>query len=175
MTAIERFYQVFKNMLPVYGSLHIVPMLLLRTKHLLKDPVALTSKTLVATLRSGAFLSVFVSLYQYQICAHRNAVKAGLTTVDSKYFYGIAGFISGLSILIEEKRRRSELALFVLPKAAESLYEIWYQHKWVVRVPHWEMGMFAVAMAVVSSFYQHEPDVLSGMVRKVMFQFFGPN
>lgn len=35
-TFIERFYRVFRNMLPVYTSLHLVPMLLLRTKHFLK-------------------------------------------------------------------------------------------------------------------------------------------
>lgn len=35
-TALERFLKVCQSMLPVYGTLHFVPMLLLRTRHLKK-------------------------------------------------------------------------------------------------------------------------------------------
>ncbi|KAI8582245.1 hypothetical protein K450DRAFT_228052 [Umbelopsis ramanniana AG] len=175
-TAIERFSKVFKSMLPVYGTLHFVPMLLLRTEHLKRDPVKLLSKTTVATMKSGAFLASFVMLYQYQICGHRNLVKAGLTTFNSKYLYWLAGFIcSYISIFFEDKRRRTELALYVLPKALKSFYEICYQRKWIIRIKHFEVAMASFAMGVIMSFYQDEPDVLSGFVRKVMYQFFQKN
>jgi hypothetical protein len=38
-TFIERFTKVFKMMMPVYGTLHFVPMLLLRTQHLKREQV----------------------------------------------------------------------------------------------------------------------------------------
>lgn len=39
-TFIERFTKVFKMMMPVYGTLHFVPMLLLRTQHLRREQVS---------------------------------------------------------------------------------------------------------------------------------------
>lgn len=36
-TAVERFLKVCQAMFPVYGTLHFVPMLLLRNKHLRKE------------------------------------------------------------------------------------------------------------------------------------------
>ena len=35
--ALERFTKVFKSMMPVYGTLHFVPMIVLRNKHLKKE------------------------------------------------------------------------------------------------------------------------------------------
>jgi len=175
-TAIERFSKVFKSMLPVYGTLHFVPMLLLRTEHLKREPVKMLTKTTIATMKSGAFLASFVMLYQYQICGHRNLIKADFTTVNSKYLYWLAGFVcSYASIFFEDKRRRTELALYVLPKALKSFYEICYQRKWIIRVQHFEVIMASFAMGVIMSFYQDEPDVLSSFVRKVMYQFFQKN
>jgi hypothetical protein len=42
----------------------------------------------------------------------------------SKYSLWLGGFIAGLALFIEEQRRRGELAMYVLPKALESLYKI---------------------------------------------------
>ncbi|PHZ12325.1 uncharacterized protein RHIMIDRAFT_203365 [Rhizopus microsporus ATCC 52813] len=177
LTAIERFFNVFKSYLPVYGTLHFVPMLLLRTQHLRKDPTGMLSKTTKATLKSGAFLATFVTVYQYQICMHRQLLKTGLIgRWNSKYLYGLAGFIcSYLSIFIEDKKRRSELALYVLPKAVHSLYQIAYSHHWIFKMKYFEVLMASTAMGIIMSFYQEEPDVLSSFVRKIMFQFFQKN
>ena len=40
----------------------------------------------------------------------------------SKYSYSLGGFFGALSILIEERRRRGELAMYALPKALESAW-----------------------------------------------------
>lgn len=40
----------------------------------------------------------------------------------SKYSYGLGGFFGALSILIEKRRRRGELAMYALPKALESAW-----------------------------------------------------
>ncbi|KAI8875183.1 hypothetical protein K501DRAFT_203150, partial [Backusella circina FSU 941] len=107
-TAFERFVKVFKSFLPVYGTLHFAPMLVLRYKHLMKDPATMLSKTTIATMKSGAFLATFVTLYQYQICTHRNMFKAGLIgNWNSKYLYWLAGFFCSYpAIFFEDKKRR---------------------------------------------------------------------
>ncbi|KAI8393947.1 uncharacterized protein BYT42DRAFT_487758 [Radiomyces spectabilis] len=149
-TAVERFCKVFKSMMPVYGTLHFVPMFLLRRHSLKKDPVKMFSKTTIATLKSGAFLASFVTLYQYQVCMHRKMVEKGWTTFNHRVLYYIAGFIcSYSSIFLEDKKRRSELALYVLPKALQSLYEILYQRRLIFKVKHFEVIMTSVAMGII--------------------------
>ncbi|KAJ8660468.1 hypothetical protein O0I10_003926 [Lichtheimia ornata] len=175
-TAVERFLKVCQAMFPVYGTLHFVPMLLLRTKHLRKDPKGMLAKTSLATLKSCAFLGLFVMLYQYQVCMHRKLMDAGVISSNSKYFYGIFGFVCSFSsIFLEEKKRRGELAMYCLPIALKSAYQIAYQRKWIIHIKHFEVMMTSVAMAIIMSFYQEEPDVLSSFVRKIMYQFFGKN
>ncbi|KAI8063716.1 uncharacterized protein B0P05DRAFT_555409 [Gilbertella persicaria] len=177
MTAVERFAKVFKSLLPVYGTLHFVPMFLLRTQHFKRDPMSMLSKTTLATLKSGAFLASFVTLYQYQICMHRQLLKTGLIgSWNSKYIYYLAGFFCAYpSIFLEDKKRRSELALYVLPKAIQSFYHIAYSHHWIFKIKHFEVMMTSFAMGIIMSFYQEEADVLSAFVRKIMYQFFQKN
>lgn len=43
---------------------------------------------------------------------------------DHKLVYWVAGGIAALSVLLEKKARRGELALYVLPRAGESLWYI---------------------------------------------------
>ncbi|KAI8337292.1 hypothetical protein BC941DRAFT_352914 [Chlamydoabsidia padenii] len=148
--AVERFTKVFKSMMPVYGTLHFVPMILLRRKHLQKDPAKMISKTTWATLKSGAFLATFVTLYQYQVCMHRNLIDAGWIKFNHKYLYYIFGFIcSYASIFLEDKRRRSELALYVLPKAVQSFYQILYQKHMMIKIKHFEVIMTSMAMGII--------------------------
>lgn len=47
-----------------------------------------------------------------------------IASKDHKLVYWVAGAIAALSVLLEKKTRRSELALYVLPRAGESLWYI---------------------------------------------------
>ncbi|ORZ10262.1 hypothetical protein BCR41DRAFT_338819 [Lobosporangium transversale] len=146
----ERFVQVTKNILPVYATLNFVPLLVLRMKRLLANPVSVLSRTSFNTLRSSIFLAVFVVVYQSQICAQRNLVKHGWLKGNNKYLYWLFGVTcSGSAIMVEQESRRAELAMYVLPKAAESLYKILYQKNWVKGVKHWEVMMFSFAMSLI--------------------------
>lgn len=153
-------------------------------------------------------------------------MTAGWVTSNPKLLYYVAGMIcAGVSIFIEEKKRRSELALYVLPKAMQSLYEVMYQRKLMFKMKHFEIILCSMAMGVImvcceiiftgvaiaaddatsivhlfiaalvtiphifsalmtkylhhascaQAFYQHEPEVLSSLVRKIMYQFFQKN
>ncbi|KAG0029769.1 hypothetical protein BGZ81_003456 [Podila clonocystis] len=172
----ERFVQVTKNILPVYATLNFVPLLILRMKRLLTDPVNVLSKTSFNTLRSSVFLAVFVVLYQSQICGHRNLVKSGWVQGNNKYLYWLFGVTcSGAAIMVEQESRRAELAMYVLPKAAESLYKILYQKNWIKAVKHWEVMVFSFAMSLIMSFYQQEEQVLSPFVTKLIYHILGRN
>ncbi|EIE89776.1 hypothetical protein RO3G_14487 [Rhizopus delemar RA 99-880] len=169
LTAVERFIKVFKSFLPIYGTLHFVPMFLLRTQHLRKDPLTMLSKTTKATLRSGAFLATFVTLYQYQICMHRQLLKTGLLgRLNSKYLYGLAGFFCSYpAIFIEDKKRRSELALYVLPKAVQSFYSIAYSHQWIFKLKYFEVLMASTAMGIIMTSVHRSQEAPSFLMKEV--------
>ncbi|KAF9175578.1 hypothetical protein BGX21_004852 [Mortierella sp. AD011] len=174
MNNFVRFWEVTRGILPVYATLNFVPLLVLRAKKLMTDPVNVLSRVSFNTIRSSVFLAVFVVVYQSQICGHRNLIKSGWLNSNSKYFYWFFGFVcSGTSIMVEQESRRAELAMYVLPKAAESLYKILYQKNWVKGVKHWEVMMFSVAMSLIMSFYQQEEQVLSPFVTKLIYHILG--
>ncbi|KAI9491182.1 hypothetical protein BDB00DRAFT_767539 [Zychaea mexicana] len=149
-TAAERFVKVVKSMFPVYGTLHLVPMLVFRFKQFSKMPLSMLSKTVLGTAKSCAFMALFVTLYQYQICMHRKLLSNGITTFNSKYLYGWFGFVCSFSsIFLEEKKRRGELAMYCLPIALKSYYQILYQRKWIIHIKHFEVMLTSVAMAII--------------------------
>lgn len=53
------------------------------------------------------------------ICLHRKVASK-----DHKLVYWVAGGIAALSILLEKKARRGELALYVIPRAVDSWWYI---------------------------------------------------
>lgn len=88
------------------------------------SPLTVLSRLTTSTLRSSAFLAVYVSSYMSLVCLARNAHLLNILTRDHKTLYYIFGLISASSIFIERKGRRGELAAYVLPKAAESAWVV---------------------------------------------------
>ncbi|KAF9076157.1 hypothetical protein BDP27DRAFT_1389599 [Rhodocollybia butyracea] len=190
-----RFFEVAKWMLPIYGALHFVPAMLLKRSTFLKNPLKVLMKAAIGTGRSSAFLGIFVIIYQSMNCL-KNQSHEILTTLPasspfyplvkkipqsvidlliSKYSFFLPGMFSGLALFVEEKRRRPELAMYVLPKGLESL---WIVATGKVGLKRWkgaESLLTAIGMAMVMSTYQNDPQHLSGLVRKILYQFIGPN
>jgi hypothetical protein len=91
------------------------------------------ASSLLASLRSAAFLSSFISSFWLIVCFVRTLIFARLFPRISHNFwdgpYGcvFAGcFMCGTSIWIENGRRRGEMALYVLPRALRaSLPDKW--------------------------------------------------
>jgi hypothetical protein len=50
-------------MLPAYAALHLIPMLVLRRKHVQRDPLGMLARAFKGTLRSSSFLGVFVVIF----------------------------------------------------------------------------------------------------------------
>ncbi|CAJ0926438.1 3151_t:CDS:2, partial [Entrophospora sp. SA101] len=147
---MDRFFRVFKTVFPVYATLNFVPMIALKILQFIKDPKSLVKKSSVNTVRSSLFLSSLIITYQIQICLHRNITKSIGLNWDSKYLYWLAGVFSCATIFIEHKSRRTDLTLYILPKAAESLYKIMYQKNWIFELHQTtDIWFFSAAMGVI--------------------------
>ncbi|KAF9529347.1 hypothetical protein CPB83DRAFT_765090 [Crepidotus variabilis] len=198
---LDRFFSVFKWMLPIYGALHFVPAVVFRRKAFTQDPGKVLVKAGVGSLRSSAFLGVFVVIYQTLFCSKHNLheylslLRKGrfpssilantllaqipqwiIDLLVSKGSFAALGLASGLSLFVEEKRRRGELAMYVLPKGLESAWVMARGKGWVFRTGKWgETILTSLGMAMVMSTYQNDPQHLSGLVRRMLYQFIGPN
>ena len=99
-----------------------------------------------------------------------------LRLVRSRASYYLGGFLSGLSLLIEAPRRRPELAMYVLPKGLESGWRVARGQGLVPNKTRYGVALLtAIGMGMVMSTYQNDPQHLSGLVRRVLYQFIGPN
>ncbi|KAF8303370.1 hypothetical protein DL93DRAFT_2102442, partial [Clavulina sp. PMI_390] len=182
---VERFVSVFTWMFPVYGALHVIPMILFKRGQFMKEPLIMLLRSLKGTVRSSTFLSVFVFIYQSLLCL-KNQVHAAewsksnlppkvrQALVGRASFWALA-FSVGLSLFVEEPRRRAELAMYVLPRGLESAWSIMRGKGYVPFIPFGDAVLSASAMGMVMATYQNDPEHLSGLVRRVLYQFIGPN
>ncbi|KAF8205409.1 hypothetical protein K438DRAFT_1579827 [Mycena galopus ATCC 62051] len=188
--APDRFGDVFKWMLPVYSALHFLPQILLRWKQFREDPTRVLVRASLGSIRSSAFLGAFVVIYQGANCFKAQTYERLMASplwrkllpqpvIDlliSKGSFWPLGFLAGLAILIEEERRRAELAMYVLPKGLESAWVAARGRGLVFRTGNWgESALTGLAMGMVMSTYQNDPEHLSGLVRRILYQFIGPN
>ncbi|KAJ7847750.1 hypothetical protein B0H14DRAFT_2769574 [Mycena olivaceomarginata] len=187
---LDRFVDVFKWMLPIYSALHFLPPILLRWRQFRADPGRVLVRSGLGSVRSSAFLGVFVIIYQGANCFKHQTYERIMASpfwrkllpaplVDlliSKGSFWVPGFLAGLALLIEEERRRAELAMYVLPKSLESAWVAARGRGLVFRTGNWgESALTGLAMGMVMSTYQNSPEHLSGLVRKILYQFMGPN
>ena len=88
-------------------------------------------------LRSSTFLGAFVGLFYYGVCLSRTRLgpklfsrdKIAPITWDSGLCVGAGCSICGWSILLENGRRRSEVAMFVAPRALATFLPRKYEAK----------------------------------------------
>jgi len=169
----------------VYSALHFIPMPLFKRQALKNAPLRVLLRTALGTARSATFLGAFVGIYQSYICLIHAlytlplspAIKRILVT---KPAWWLGGILAGLSLLVEERKRREELAMYVLPKGLESGWKLFRGEVFGVptrRKRGWksDVALCATGMGMVMSAYQHSPQHLSGLVRRLLYQFVGPN
>ncbi|KAL6055594.1 Mitochondrial import inner membrane translocase subunit tim17 tim22 tim23 family protein isoform 1 [Balamuthia mandrillaris] len=164
---LETFLSTARKILPLYATLTFVPLLIFKFKRFLQFnrgfPVQLVLGGVLSWLRSTAFLALFCSGYQAIICSHRNIFSR-----DHKFLYFFAGILCSLSIFLEKKSRRSELALYVFPRALDSLYMQLLDRKWMASVPHGDLLIFCVAMGGLMHYYHNRPQTMSPLLRYVL-------
>ncbi len=123
---------------------------------------------LLSASRSSTFLAFFVSSFQAYMCMYYHLFPNKTT----KYIIHPFGFLAGLWILLEQKSRRAELAMFVLPKAMSSVYAIMIKYG-LPELRGLEVIGACCSTSILMSLYQTEPEHISGMLFKLMKQTLG--
>ncbi|KAK0556551.1 hypothetical protein OC846_001121 [Tilletia horrida] len=186
---IDRFVEVTRWILPVYLTLHFVPAMFLRTRKFLKDPLRVFLRSIFGAVRSSSFLGVFVIIFQTYYCAmkdlhefvkFRPALSSRVPTWLLNLFvhpatHWVGGFLTAGSLFVDDARRRAELAAYVLPKGLESAWSVARKRSYAPAVPGGDLVLTSIGMAMVMGTYAQNPDHLSGLVRRVVYQFVGRN
>lgn len=181
---IDRFIEVTRWILPVYLTLHFVPAIFLRPGRFLKDPVNVLLRSLRGSVRSSSFLGVFVIIFQTLFCAQHSLyhfIQASETLrryvpqwfsrmIISSWVKWITGFLTCLSLFVDDSRRRAELAAYVLPKGMESAWSVLRQRSYVPFVPGGDLLLTSAGMSLVMGTYAQNPEHLSGLVRRIVYQ-----
>lgn len=95
-------------------------------------------------------------LLQGVICLQRK-----VATKDHKLVYFLAGASAALSALIEKKSRRSELALYTLPRAGDSLWHVLVNRNLLPNIKHAEVSTFSISASPHMTFDNPEFSYLS--------------
>lgn len=65
-------------------------------------------------IQSSTFMSTYVFIFQIILCTQRKFMDLNLLSGEEwRYSFWFMGFLSAVSIFIEKKQRRAELALYV--------------------------------------------------------------
>jgi hypothetical protein len=122
--------------------------------------------------RSSAFLGSFISLYYYGICLSRT--RLGPTVFSAKsvtpqmWDSGLCvtggSLLCGLSLLVEQQRKRLEVVMFVLPRAAAT----WFPRRYLPEDRWKEQLAFAVSAAVLFTVAQEDPRRVRGVFGRAL-------
>lgn len=146
--ALARFWRGFKFSMSMYLPLQLA--LRLRSPNLKSFKSALASAA-----GSSAFLAAFISSFYYGVCTSRTRLGPKIfsrKTVTTQMWDGglcvLAGsLLCGWSILLEKPARRTEVSMFVAPRALATLMPRVYDKRLQTR----EQAVFALSVAVVMS------------------------
>ncbi|XVE63824.1 hypothetical protein DITRI_Ditri07aG0051400 [Diplodiscus trichospermus] len=157
----------FRKTFPLYFSLTFVPSVVLHLRKFMDTPAHTCWLALKGAVQSTSFLSAFVGIFQGVICMHRK-----IASKDHKLVYWVAGALAALSVLLEKKPLRSELALYVLPRAGQSLWYILVNRQLLPDVKNVEVALFCACMGGIMYYLEFEPDTMApflmGLIRRFL-------
>ncbi|GMJ13998.1 hypothetical protein like AT5G51150 [Hibiscus trionum] len=156
----------FQKTFPLYFSLTFVPFVVLHLQTFMETPARTCWLAIKDSVQSTSFLAAFVGIFQGVICMHRK-----IASKDHKLVYWVAGALSALSVLLVKKSRRSELALYVLPRATESLWYISINRRLLPDVKNAEVALFCACMGGLMYYLEYEPDSMAPFVKGLIRRF----
>jgi hypothetical protein len=107
----------------IYLPVHALPPLLFNRKRLTSKPLNTLMTIFLGATRSSAFLATFISSIWACVCLGRTRLLPKLFPSLPQQIWdgGVAPLLGcmacGFSVVIENKRRRGEMALYVAPRA----------------------------------------------------------
>ena len=133
---------------------------------------SMIGKAIADTMRSSAFLGGFIAFFYYGVCLSRTRLGPKLfsskTVTPQMWDSGLCVLggclLCGTSILVEQSRKRLEILLFVLPRAAATWYPRRYlpEHQWREHVA------FALSAAIVLTTAQEDPNRVRGVLGNLL-------
>lgn len=181
------FARVVCKMLPVNLAINLAPQMLLKFGAFLKEPKLTLEKSIKSSAQSSIFLAFFISFFNSLVCLQRSLLISNSTSAflhsptGHKIWYHVSGGLAALlSILMEQKRKRGELALYVFPKAMESFYLTLLHRKSLKRPIHPKAHYFLsmLAFGILMAWYQdgeNSREHMNPTVYRVMKHLVGEN
>ncbi|OAD69100.1 hypothetical protein PHYBLDRAFT_188593 [Phycomyces blakesleeanus NRRL 1555(-)] len=173
VNALTKISTAFSKAYPLYFMVHVVLPLCISRKRLREDPVGTLSHSIRGSIRSTSFISALVGILMYSMCLTRTRIGHQLLRAPQKYLdhswaLVMSCTLSGLSVMLESKPRRAEMALYVAPRAMRSLTDrclsMITKNRW------WEAGVgesietmvFSVSVAIIlEAMYKYDSLVRS--------------
>ncbi|KAI8344343.1 hypothetical protein BC941DRAFT_408384 [Chlamydoabsidia padenii] len=178
--AMTRFAKGFAKVFLLYFSVHLTPPLLFKRQKLAQDPLGSIQHILKASIRSSTFLATFITLIWYSICLTRTRIGHQLLGIQQERLDDTLGpligsAMCGLSLMIENKHRRGEMALYVVPRAlfsvTERLIGSWYNKGrwWEPKLAEaTETLVFATSVMTVLNAMYKDKDMVRSSVRGIL-------
>ncbi|KAF9946965.1 hypothetical protein BGZ65_009250, partial [Modicella reniformis] len=154
----------------MYGTLNFIVTLVFQHKRLLNNPKEVAYRYVQSTLRSCLFLTVYVLGAFSTPCVLRRILRK-----ESLFIYLFNGILSGLSVLIEAPGRQMELALYCLPRALETVWNMMLKRGMVRNIRNGDVMLFSASMGVLMTLYQNDPSVINKHYLTVLTRVFGRN
>lgn len=100
--------------------------MIFKTSRLIKNPIESLFHILAASVRSSTFLGTYIGIIWYCICLVRTRIGYQILGINQARLDNTLGpltgsMLCGLSLLIENRHRRGEMALYVVPRALFSV------------------------------------------------------
>ncbi|CDU23497.1 uncharacterized protein SPSC_02126 [Sporisorium scitamineum] len=170
--ALYRWIRGWRMSMAIYFPVHLLPRLLFNPRGFLSSPLPNLIKVLTGAARSAAFLATYIVGNWLPICLARSALLPRLFPSVPFNFWdaglgpGLGSVACGLSIFIEEKRKRAEMALYVAPRALFAMVE-GAKPGWLSQGEQtalWaERLTFGAAVGTVVAAARYRPDLLRGI------------
>ncbi|KAF1962841.1 hypothetical protein CC80DRAFT_541989 [Byssothecium circinans] len=129
---------------------------------------SVVAKALVDMSRGSAFLGAFIALFYYGVCLSRTRLGPKVfsykTVTPQMWDSGLCvlggSLLCGGSIFVEQARKRMEILLFVLPRAAAT----WFPRRYLPENQWKEHAAFALSAAILLTAARESPGRIALMV-----------
>ena len=120
--AAWRLWRGFARAAAVYLPLSTIVLIRkLQKRRAGQSRIDIARRVLLGGMRSSAFLGAFIAFFYYGVCLTRTRIGPHLLRSKAVFDSGLCVCggcaVCGWSVLVEDARRRTELTLFVLPRA----------------------------------------------------------
>ncbi|KAF2748990.1 hypothetical protein M011DRAFT_475742 [Sporormia fimetaria CBS 119925] len=129
-------------------------------------------RALIEVARNSAFLGAFISFFYYGVCLSRTRlgpkVFSSKTVTPQMWDSGLCvlagSLLCGPSILVEQAKKRMEILLFVLPRAAA----VWFPRRYLIQHRWKEQLAFSLSAALILTAAQEDPRLVRGMLGRLL-------